>query len=405
MDRRQFLKNASAAAAALSLPWGTGLITPKISRADFDDPRVAIVRDSAAHQGSQINIEIAQVMMDEAIRRYTGIGDLDEAYRSLFPGITASSVIGIKVNCINSYLSTHPLAVQTLTNGLQKMRFGSTYFPANNIIVYDRTNWELTGAGYTLNTGSTGVRIFGTNEVGYSNIYLNCNGSNQHPSRIITDYCDYLVSFGILKNHSFGGVTFSMKNHFGSIQYPGYMHGNNCDPYVPAVNQQIRDVLSIQETLFIVDGIFGCYYGGPAGPPNLIYDGFILGEDRVAVDAVCRDILDDAGCTTLGISHHIDTAAGPPYNLGTANLAIIQRIEVDDPSIPVETLEITESYPNVELSWTSPEYTGSFKVLRSLDPTFETYDEIALTGETNYIDLNALSAQLKYFYRIVKSWG
>ncbi|MBU1650608.1 twin-arginine translocation signal domain-containing protein, partial [bacterium] len=140
MDRRQFLKNASAAAAALSLPWGSSIITPKASRADFDDPRVVIVRDAAAHVGSQIDAEIAQVMMDEAIRRYTGYSDLSTAYQSVFPGITESSVIGIKVNCINNSLSTHPLAVEALTNGLQQMQFGGNYFAANNIIVWDRTN-------------------------------------------------------------------------------------------------------------------------------------------------------------------------------------------------------------------------------------------------------------------------
>jgi uncharacterized protein (DUF362 family) len=406
MNRRNFLKTAAGTATALALPFSSFPIVSRGANASglWDDPRVVVVRDVSAHSGSQIAADIVQVMMDEAIRRYTGISDIGEAYRAVFPGITVDSIIGIKVNCINSSLSTHPLVVQALTNGLAKMNFGGTLFPANNLIIWDRTTWELQSAGYTINTGSTGVRCFSSQYAGYSSITLNVNGSNQHPSNILTNHCDYLVSFGVLKNHSFAGVTFSMKNHYGSIQNPGFLHGGYCNPYVPSLNQQIRDVLDVQETLFIVDGIFGCYYGGPGGPPNLMYDGIILGEDRVAVDAVCRDILDDAGCTTINISGYIDTAANPPYNLGTADLASIDRIEVDNPSSAVENLSVEQNGWDAVLNWSTPEYSGLFKVQRSLDPQFGSYEDLITLAANTYIDSGAVSDEMKYFYRVLKTW-
>ncbi len=406
VDRREFIKSAAAAAVALSIPTGPFHILSRTARGSgpTDDPRIVVVRDSASNSGTQIQSSVTRVMMDEAIRQYTGMTDIGEAYQSVFPGISEESVIGIKVNCINSSLSTHPEVVNGLVNGLLEMQFGGTPFPMNNIIIWERSTWELQNAGYTINTGATGVRCFSNQYSGYSNQTINVNGSNQHPSRIMTDYCDYLVSFAVLKNHSFGGVTFTMKNHYGSIQSPGSLHGGYCDPYVPALNQQIRDVLPIQETLFIVDGIFGCYYGGPGGSPNMNYKGIILGEDRVAVDAYCRDILADAGCPTLGMSGHVDTAAEPPYNLGTANLSQVDVVEVDDPSSAVDTVSVVHSDPDVILNWTTPEYTGLFKVQRSLDPQFASFEELGTTFETTYTDAGVLGLTEKYFYRVVKTW-
>jgi uncharacterized protein (DUF362 family) len=407
MDRRTFLKSAAMVTVAASLPMGALPILNRRAKASdlLDDPRVVVVRDAAANQGSQVSADIAQVMMDEAIRRYTGNNDLGEAYRSLFPGVNENSVIGIKVNCINSSVPTHPEMVQALTNGLQQMIIGGSPFPANNIIIWDRSTWELQNSGFTINTGSTGVRCFSSQYAGYSDIYLDCNGSQQHPSRILTDYCDYLVCFGVLKNHGTAGVTLTMKNHYGSIQNPGAMHGGYCDPFIPALNQQIRDELAVQETLFILDAVFGVTYGGPGGPANLIYDGLILSQDRVAVDAVGRDILDEAGCSTIGIATHVDTAAEPPYNLGTADLNSIERIEVQDPSQEVTDLSLTYNDPDIILNWTSPEYSGLFKVLRSADPAFSTYDEIAAINGETYTDAGILNSGERFFYRVVKTWG
>ena len=397
---------ASGAVATLGLSTGTlSMLSRKSSASDsLDDPRVIVVSDQNAHSGSQISAEIAQVMMDEAIRQYTGITDIGAAYQSVLPDITANSVIGIKVNCINSLCPTHPVVVNALINGLLQMNFVGNPFPANNIIIWDRSSWSLQYSGYTINSGTTGVRCFGTNTVGYSSTTLNCAGSSQHPSNILTNYCDFLIDFAVMKNHDTAGVTFTMKNHLGSIHNPSGLHGGYCDPYVPALNQQIRDVLDVQESLHIVDAIFGIYYGGPSGSPNMIYDGIILGEDRVAVDAVGRQILDDCGCSTIYRATHIDTAAAVPYNLGTANLNNIEIINIMNPSIAVQNLEVTRSHSDIVLRWSTPEYTGQIKVLRSTVPDFTTFDELAIMNGNTYTDSGVLPSNHKYFYRVLKTW-
>jgi uncharacterized protein (DUF362 family) len=409
ITRRKFIKMSSAAAAALSLPPG---ITPHLIRPSkasdlLDEVRVVMVQDESAHSGSQVMADIAQVMMDEAMRRYTGIDDIGEAYRSVLPGINLESVIGIKINCINSNMPAHPEVLAALTNGLQQMTIDGSNFPANNIILFDRTEAEMMAAGYEINTGSEGVRVFATNSpgVGYDDMYLIVNNVWEHPSRIITDYCDYLINVATLKSHQSAGASFSMKNYYGVIHAPQNMHGNYCNPFIPALNQQIRDTLPIQESLFILDAIFGTYYGSTWSPPNMIHDGIILGEDRVAVDAIGRDILDDAGCQTLGMTGYLDAAAQPPYNLGTANLDDIDLITVENPSTAVAGLSVTHQTPDIKLHWSTPEYTGLFKVLRSSDPTFASYEEVATVSGNGFTDVGVLNQTEKYFYRVLKTWG
>jgi len=406
INRREFIKTVGTTAAALSFPAGTlsDLSRESIGSNQRDDPRVEVVRDMSAHSGSQVVADIAKVMMDEAIRRYTGIMDIGEAYQFIFPGITINDVIGIKVNCINEDLPTHPALVFALADGLQRMDLGGSPFPANNIIIWDRTNAELQDCGYIYNIGPTGVRCFSNTSVGYNSMYLDCNGSNQHPSNILTDHCDYLINFAVLKNSGVAGVTLCMKNHYGSIQSPASMHGGYCNPYTPALNQQIRDVLAVQESLFIVDAIFGCYTGGCQVPPNMIYDGLILGGDRVDVDATGRQILDDSGCPTIYMSDHIDTAAGPPYNLGIANLEDIELVEVLNPSAAVDNLAIAHQNADIILNWSTPEFTGNFKVIRSADPGFFAYEEIATLSGNTYRDLGGVVSSEKYFYRVLKTW-
>jgi uncharacterized protein (DUF362 family) len=411
LDRREFLKSASLAVTAAALPaFGPFSIIPRKAGAqppppNTDQVKVIVARDSATHQGSFIQTNYVKIVLDEAVRRLTAIFDTGEAYKSLFPDITTDKVIGIKVNCINPSLPTHPEVVAALAAGLQEMRINGEYFPANNIIIWDRTNAELAATGYTLNTGTEGVRCFGTDQVGINySVPLNCNGYTQYPSMILTDYIDYHIDFAVMKNAGGCGLTMTLKNNFGCVNAPWDLHGSYCDPGIPAVNQQIRDELDVVEALFIVDAIFASTAGGPTGPPNLEYEGIIMGIDRVAVDSIGRAILEENGCQTLSLATHVDTAAGAPYYLGTNDLEEIHRLEVNNPSEPVNDLAIQNVDRDILLRWTSSEYTGFYKVQRSPDPGFSAVEELGATRINQFVDRDIISASRKYFYRVLKTW-
>jgi len=261
-------------------------------------------------------------LVHAAIVEFTGEEAPGLAWAQIFPGISASSAISMKVNCINSSCPSHPAVAYSVVEGLASMRFGQSNFPRNNIIIWDRTTGELTSAGYDDYTGSDPdtVRCFGTNESGYgydtgSSITVTDHICN--PSSILTQHCDYLINLAVLKNwQGAAGVTLGLKNHLGSIHNPGSMHG--MDPDIAELNEQIRDSLGNKHRISIIDSLVGVSSGGPGGAPQFIYSGIILGTDPVAVDYVGRNVLADNGCETTGNATYIETADAT-YGLGNSN--------------------------------------------------------------------------------------
>lgn len=286
VTRRDFLRSLAVGAGGALI--GETLLGRGIRSAvarDVESP-VVVVKDATATDYPSINQPVVQAMMDAGVKALTRRSDLGEAWKSFFPGIDRNSVISIKVNCINSSLSSHPEVANTIVNGLTQMDFSGNSFPENNIIIWDRTDWELSNAGYTLNDGASGVRCFGTNHsgVGYDTSYnMDIGGGISNPSRIITDLCDYMINLAVLKDHGTSGVTFCMKNHYGSVS-PVPNHSTRCNPYIPILNQLIRDQLGKREGVFVVDGLFGIYTGGPGGSPQIVWDGLIFSRDPVACD-------------------------------------------------------------------------------------------------------------------------
>jgi uncharacterized protein (DUF362 family) len=273
--------------------------------------------------------EIVQSMMDESVMALTGIPQVGEAWKSLFPGIATDSVIGIKVNCINYRLSTHPEVTNAIVEGLARMQVGGSPFLRINVIIWDRGSSELTNAGYTIYTGSDPdtVRCYGVDgnwDVGNP---LNVNGVTSNPAPQLSQSCDYLINAACLKDHSTARMTLTLKNHYGTVHNPGSLHGNHCNPYLPSLSAQIRDVLGDKQKLYIADGLFGIYTGGPGGSPQFVPELLLMSEDTVAIDYHGQSIINterQAHGLNPKYAEHITTAAGPPYDLGTTEINLIE---------------------------------------------------------------------------------
>ncbi|MDQ1316416.1 MAG: hypothetical protein QG588_63, partial [Candidatus Poribacteria bacterium] len=123
----------------------------------------------------------------------------------------------------------------------------------------------------------------------------------------------------VLKDHSISGVTFSMKNHYGSVDNPGALHGNNCDPYIAELNN--TDPIKEKTRLIVMDASFGIYIGGPDGGPQFQYNSLILGQDPVALDYQCLQIINAErqkhSIQAVPNAMHIKTAEN--LGLGTMN--------------------------------------------------------------------------------------
>jgi len=174
-------------------------------------------------------------LVDESIMALARVRNVGEVWKTVSPGITDASVIGIKVNCASLKTPTCPEVVCCTANGLAQSVSNST----------------------------------------------------------------------------------------------GLEHTNGCSPAIPSLNQQIRDVLEPKEIqkLFIVDGLFGMYSGGPGGPPNFNPKLILMSQDTVACDTQGQNVINAErvlhGLNPLDAAH-IRTTAEPPYELGTTELNLIE---------------------------------------------------------------------------------
>jgi hypothetical protein len=167
-------------------------------------------------------------MLDASITKLTGIPDAISAWQALF---APTERIAIKVNTLQyGSFWTHVPLVMAVAERLQ-----AAGVPAGQIIVYDRSSNDLSGAGFAINKDGAGVRCYGTDlkyetrwkigetSIGLSNILLSC---------------DALIDMPILKTHSMdgAGMSFALKNHYGTFNQPQNFHGDKLLQGLPALN-------------------------------------------------------------------------------------------------------------------------------------------------------------------------
>ena len=333
ISRREFIKRSILGSLGMAF-------VPRILKAGDQKSIVVMCTDVDATSGPNINEAVVQIMMDVSIKNLTSINNVGDAWQSIFPGISQSSVIGIKLNCLYDQFASHPEVANTIVNGLAQMNVGGSPFKKNNIILWDRAENDLVNAGYTIYTGSNPdqVRCFATDTpgVGYDFTHpMDVAGVTQYPTKIITEHCDYLISLAVLKAHDpdSAGVSLTLKNHYGTINNPYGMHGNHCDPYIAALNAspEIRDL----QVFNIIDAMFGVYDGGPWTPPQFVLNGIFMSKDPVAVDYYGKVYIDQERANNglpPSYAPHIHTASQPPYNLGTDNPDEIDFRWIQNPS-------------------------------------------------------------------------
>ena len=331
--RREFLSRVMKGAVTIpflhSIPLfafeksGTGGPGPGSSRA----ASIIEVYHPDATEGASVRGDVAKLMVDEGTKAMTGWETVGDAWKSIFPGIHASSRITLKINCISlnsNHLMVHREIVDAVTAGLQLMEVEGAGFPAENITIWDMHENHLTNAGYEINTSGEGVqcKACDTPGVGYDYSYpIDVSGRIQFPCTILTEECDYLINIGLIKDHSIADGTFTLKNHYGSIHAPQAIHGSKCDPFVAVLN---TDPLFEEKTaLLILDSLFGVYSGGPTEYPQVVYNTMHFATDRVAIDACGKDILNqtrsDMGLGEVEVPH---IATAESLGIGTTEYSV-----------------------------------------------------------------------------------
>jgi hypothetical protein len=196
-----------------------------------DVSRVVVVRHEGVWDGPEPDPAIVLDMLDAGLSILTDIPDEQAVWRALFD---PDEKVLLKVNCIAYNGPTQPAVAYAVAQRLQ-----DAGVLAENILIFDRTDNELTASGYTLNDGGAGVQCHGSRG----------DGSEAVLTQAIVrfyqeiDACDAIVNIPTPKQHSSAGVSAALKNHYGSVNRPSALHGNWCDPAIAELNVQpnVRD--------------------------------------------------------------------------------------------------------------------------------------------------------------------
>jgi uncharacterized protein (DUF362 family) len=312
MNRRTFLRHTSM--GAISIAIGAGAIGSRFEQAfaQIRQPKVVEVQSDnvwkdnpltpfGKGEGEALNVEVVQSMMAKGMQSLTKRDKLEDAWKKF---VVSDDVVGIKINPLSGpVLSTHRAVVNEIIAGLI-----SAGVPENNIIVWDRFEEHLKRAGYEINLSETGFRCYATNGQGPGydeKIFYETdedaknrrdeNGMRSFFSKIVTEQVTKIINVPVLKQHAVAGASLSLKNlAFGSVNNTIRFHPNpiNCNPMIANIcaEPSIKNKL----VLNIIDGLLGCFDGGPGYKPESTwqYNSLLFSTDPVAIDRVGLEIID-----------------------------------------------------------------------------------------------------------------
>ncbi len=279
--------------------------------------RVVQVHHAGVWDGDNLVEDAIRQMLDASIAQLTGQNDAGQAWASLF---APQERIAIKVNVLSgSSFWTHAPLVMAITERLQEAGV-----PAEQIVIFDYNSRELPNAGYVINQDGPGVRCYGTDgdsasgwtimdtEVGLSNILMNC---------------DALINVPILKQHDWSGVSFAMKNHYGTFTKPSSFHGERIVRGIaelnalPPIKERPRRIVG--DALAIVN----------AGWRNAATgDSILMSFDPVAHDTVglqlYSQMLAAEGGNPAGATEQATAWLNASAELGVSNMDSIEWMDV-----------------------------------------------------------------------------
>lgn len=286
--------------------------------------RVVHARSVDAWQGDKLSPEALRKLIDTTLVKLTGKEDAKSAWLALFD---PSERIAIKVNTFrNSTIWTHPELTKAVTDSMQ-----DAGIPGEQITIFDYYDNELETAGYKLNKDGPGVRCYGTEDA-YTNRYPITPNKTTMLSDILVN-ADALINMPVLKSHMIAGVTFALKNHYGSVQMPDPLHDiAGCLPGLNAL-AQIKDA-----TRLVIGDILEAntkYSSGwPYWEADYKGDSILMSYDPLAHDKVGYDLLlkycDEKGSPT----EYLKGMAEPWFKtcgeagIGTNDMGNIELLEV-----------------------------------------------------------------------------
>ena len=297
--------------------------------------RVVSVKSAGAFSGTEPDAGVVARMLEAGAGALVAGGA--QLWRTLFePG----DVVGIKLNCISRSAKPNKALIEAVVAQLK-----AAGVRENNIIVWDRFEEQIARrARLTLNRGTGGVRVYGTEKgpddmTGYDEKvyyetdkdtpeYRGPSGTKSLVTRIVTTDCTKIINMPVLKDHNQAGITACLKNMaFGSVNNTARFHKAPmyCSPAISDIyaTREVRE----KTVLHVVDALRVCYNGGPDAPNAAYIASFgtiYLATDPVACDTIALEAVQrlraDAGLpdlfATSGQPVHVADAAAKGLGVG-----------------------------------------------------------------------------------------
>jgi uncharacterized protein (DUF362 family) len=290
IKRRTFVTGAAAVAGAAALV-GDDLIGAK--QAHAAPSNVYSAYHAKLVTGTTVSESWVQAAMDACVKAMTGQTDVGKAWAALFPGITTSKKIGIKINCLNTNVYPQFETVKAMVTGMTKM-LGGTY-PAGNISLFDNNLWKtgkVDACFTTAKLNALGIKHGEDTYAGGASISI--SGTSLYASKFWTD-SDYGISLAKMAPHQYyaGGLSGVIKNMMGALSinnsasYTAKKSGSNnfhsVAPYTAFVDL-FKNYGKANLQLYIVDMLFACVHENSSGWSKVV-NRITMGTDPCAVDA------------------------------------------------------------------------------------------------------------------------
>ena len=251
-----------------------------------DGPSRVVHTHAGAWEIEELVTEVLDEMLDVSITRLTGLNDGAEAWAALF---SPEERVAIKVNTIagSKFFTRVPLVLAVVD------RLKEVGIPPEQIIIFDRYTLELERCDFTVNKDGPGVRCYGTDfkfTTGWSLMDIDIGLSD------ILLSCDALINMPVIKQHGISGISFAMKNHYGTFDIPGTFHEGRIGRAIAELNalSPIKD----RTRLIIGDALevsTRSWYTGVRG------DSILMAFDPVAHDTVGLQLYENV-MTSEGLS-------------------------------------------------------------------------------------------------------
>jgi hypothetical protein len=285
---------------------------------------------AGAWDGEDLVPDVLRKMLNASITELTGIKEPHDAWAVLF---SSDERIAIKVNSIRRG-ATHPELVIALTDCLQ-----DAGIPAEQLFIFDRNTTELAHEGYPVNVDGPGVRCYGSGETwgdpgNYTSGWTLLDKGIKLSDILLS--CDALINVPILKRGG-PGISFAMKNHYGTFDIPAIFHGEKFERALPELSAlpPIKD----RTRLIIGDVLTNNPYHGSLDGYEVMAIGntLLMSFDPVAFDTVGvqmvvdKLIADDRETIVRMTSMEAEPwlTVGAEMGLGTNDPANIDLVEVN----------------------------------------------------------------------------